>query len=96
MRVSFNYWDTKATFDNNTRTVFTTNIMGTAKSIDSISKNLQAEYEVAKQLSSKQIPIHLLCKLVCEKLYAKLDYEKKLKKKIQVWSHSTSEEIDCS
>ena len=29
---------------------------------DSVSKNLQVEYEVAKQLISKHIPIHLLCK----------------------------------
>ena len=28
---------------------------------DSVSKNLQAENDVAKQLSSKHIPIHLLC-----------------------------------
>ena len=38
---------------------------------DSVSKNLQVEYEVAKQLSSKHISIHLLCKShVCEKLDA--------------------------
>ena len=29
---------------------------------DSVYTNLQVEYEVAKQLSSKHIPIHLLCK----------------------------------
>ena len=29
---------------------------------DSVSKNVQVEYEVAKQLGSKHIPIHLLCK----------------------------------
>ena len=38
---------------------------------DSASKNLQVEYDVAKQLSSKHIQIHLLCKSnVCEKFDA--------------------------
>ena len=39
--------------------------------IDSVSKNLQVKYEVAKRPSSKQIPIHLLFKShVCEKFDA--------------------------
>ena len=38
---------------------------------DSASKNLQVEYDVVKQLSSKHIQIHLLCKSnVCEKFDA--------------------------
>ena len=38
---------------------------------DSVYTNLQVEYEVAKQLSSKHIPIHLLCKShACEKFDA--------------------------
>jgi hypothetical protein len=35
---------------------------------DSVSKNLQVEFEVSKRLDSKHIPIQLLCKShVCEK-----------------------------
>ena len=58
---------------------------------DSVTKNLQAEYEVAKQWSSKHIPIHLLCKShVCKKfdatnisVLARIETKIGLRKKIE-------------
>ena len=76
---------------------------------DSASKNLQVEYDVAKQLSSKHIQIHLLCKSnVCEKFDAtnisalasiesKIGLQEKIeKKRSKSEVISTSEEIQCS
>ena len=58
------------------------------------NKNLQVEYEVAKQLSSKQIPVHL-CKshdvtnisTLGSIIKSKIGLWEKIEKRDQVWSN---------